>query len=163
MTSRTLKLAAAFVLFCLSALPFAARAAAQTLGVAAVVLSKNTCQFNNPKSATLAFGNLDPLNPVDVTVNATLRFVCRGSDPIATFLISDNDGLHESGPNGNRMQHATNPAAYLPYSITLSPQTGNAPKNVNQTLTVSGTVLGSDYQTALAGNYADTVTILIQP
>lgn len=157
------KLATIFILFLLAALLPGTRAAAQTLAVSAVILSKNNCQFNNPTSAALAFGNLDPVNPVDVTVNTTFSFVCRGSDPVAAFLLSDDDGLHETGLNSNRMQHVTNPAAYLPYSIALAPQSGNAAKNVNQTLTVSGTVLGSDYQTALIGSYADTVTILIQP
>lgn len=157
------KLIVISALLLLSAVFCTTQAAAQTLGMAAVILSKNNCQFNNPASATLAFGNLNPVNPVDVTVNATLSFVCRGSAPVAAFLMSDDDGLHETGPNANRMRHATNPVAFLPYSISLSPQSGNAAKNVNQTLTVSGTVLGSDYQTALLGSYADTVTILIQP
>lgn len=162
MKCRTDKLICLFALL-LSALTFAGQAAAQTIGVAAVVLSKSNCQFNNPASAVLAFGNLNPTNPVDVTVNTTLGFVCRGSAPVATFLITDDDGLHETGINGNRMQHATSPAEYLPYSITLSPQSGNAPRNVNQTLNISGTVLGSDYQTALVGSYTDTVTLQILP
>lgn len=156
-------LALVIILALAAALVSQTPAAAQTLAVSATILSKNTCQFNNPASATLAFGNLNPLNPVNVTANTTFSIVCRGSAPIATFLIQDDDGLHETGLNANRMRHVTNPAAYLPYSLTLSPLSANVPKNTNQTITVTGTVNGSDYQLAPIGSYADTVIVSIQP
>jgi hypothetical protein len=33
----------------------------------------------------------------------------------------------------------------------LTPTTGSVPRNTNQTLTISGMVLGTDYQNALMG------------
>lgn len=132
------------------------------LAISAVLLSNNQCKFNT-NSALLNFGNLDPGNPVDATATASLVYVCRGSDPVAVFFFSDDDGLHETGPNANRMQHSTLPAQYLPYSFSLNPVSGMAPKNVVQTLTVTGTVRGADYQTALGGTYSDTVTIAVLP
>lgn len=154
-----------FLLLLMGFAPQAALAGtyATPISVSAVILSKSNCRFDNPATANLNFGTLDPLNPADVSVTATLSFTCMGSSSVATYLITDDDGLHDSGPGSPRMQHATDPTAFLPYLLALSPTTGSAPKNVAQTLTVKGTVLGSDYQSAIAGNYADTVTISIQP
>lgn len=132
------------------------------LAFSATVLSRSQCKFNSA-NATLDFGTLDPTNPVDVPVTTTIGFVCRGSSPMATFFISDDDGLHETVPNGNRMQHETVAGAYLPYNLALSPVTDTVPKNSAQTLTITGTLPGASYQTALAGNYSDTVTITIAP
>jgi len=130
--------------------------------VTASVLSKSQCKFNS-KSSTLNFGSLDPVNPVDKTVNATITFRCGGSAANATFLISDDDGLYEPGSDANRMRHATNTTEYLPYTLTLNPASGTVPKNTDQTLTISGTVRGSDYQDAIAGDFSDSVVISISP
>jgi len=76
---------------------------------------------------------------------------------------TDDDGLNESGLNANRMRHTTILTEYLPYSFTLSPTSGTVPKNTDQTLTISGTVLGVNYQDASVGAYSDTVIISIAP
>lgn len=133
-----------------------------TVTVSATVLSKSNCKFSSA-SAALAFGSLDPGNPVDVTVSTTIGFRCMGSAPVATFLISDDDGMNEPVPDGNRMAHLTLPATYLAYEMTVSPATATVPKNAPQVLTVTGTVRGVDYQGALAGTYSDTVVITIDP
>ena len=130
--------------------------------VTATVLSKSQCRFNS-KTSNLNFGGLDPVNPVDKTVDTTITFTCGGSAPNATFFINDDDGLHKTGPDANRMRHATNTTEYLPYTLTLNPASGNVPKNTDQTLTISGTVRGSNYQDAIAGNFSDSVVISINP
>jgi spore coat protein U-like protein len=140
----------------------ASAAGSASLSLSAMLLSKNQCKFNT-KTAVINFGNLNPASPVDVTATATLDFVCLGSAPLATFLISDDDGLYETGPDANQMLHATLAGQYLAYSLDLNPTSGTAPKNVPQILTITGTVKGNDYQTALAGAYADTVTVTIAP
>lgn len=132
------------------------------LTVTAVVLSKSNCKFNSATSA-LNFGALNPASSSDVTVNTTVIFVCRGSAPIATFFIIDDDGLYETGPDTNRMRNTTVTTEYLPYSLTLSPITASVPRNVNQTLTISGTVRATDYQNAYVGSYLDTVVLSIDP
>lgn len=137
-------------------------AGSSSITVSATVLSKSNCKFSTVTSA-LAFGSLDPGNPVDVTVSTTIGFRCMGSAPVASFLITDDDGLHEILPAGNRMQHVALPAQFLPYEMTLTPVTGTVPKNVPQALTVTGTVRGASYQNAYAGNYSDTVVISIAP
>lgn len=139
-----------------------AHAGTATLTVSASILSNSNCRFFSPPAA-LSFGNLDPGNPVDVTVSTTIRFRCMGSAPIATFLITDDDGLHETAPDANRMQHAALPGAFLPYGLTLAPESATVPKNAPQILTVTGTVRGVDYLNAFAGIYADTVVITLEP
>lgn len=139
-------------------------AGSNTLTVSAVVISKSNCKFNTATS-TLNFGNLDPLSSADVTASTTTAFRCVGSSPIATFFISQDFGAHKTGPGGNRMINTTYPVppAYLPYSLTLNPSSGTVPKNSTQTLTITGTVLASDFQSAYVGNYSDTVILTIAP
>jgi spore coat protein U-like protein len=133
-----------------------------SISVTAVVLSKSNCKFNSA-NATLNFGVLDPSNPVDKTVSTSIGFNCRGSADPATFYITDDDGLYKTGLNGNRMRHTTITTEFLPYGFTLSPPSGTVPKNTNQSVTITGTVGGLDYQDATAGNYSDTVVISIEP
>ncbi len=130
--------------------------------VSATILSKNQCKFSSA-SAALAFGILDPANPVDKTVSTSVNFRCMGSSPTATFFITDDDGLHEISPNANRMRHTTIGTEYLPYTFTLNPTSGTVPKNTVQILTISGLVNGTDYQDAAVGNYSDTVIITLEP
>jgi spore coat protein U-like protein len=137
-------------------------AGANTLAVSATVVSKSQSRFNTVAS-TLNFGNLDPLTGVDVVVSTTIIFRCGGSANPATFFISDEDGLYETGPNATRMRHATIISEYLPYSLALNPASGTVPKNINQTLTVTGVVRSVDLQTVAAGSYADTVVLSILP
>jgi spore coat protein U-like protein len=134
------------------------------ISVSATILSKSECKFN-AKSADLAFGILDPLAAPapDVTRQTTIQFVCNGKDDPATYIITDDDGLHESGTNGNRMQHSTIPAAYLPYTFSVAPATDSVPKGANLPLTITGTVFSNDYRTAYAGTYTDVVVLTIIP
>jgi spore coat protein U-like protein len=138
-------------------------AAASNLAISATILSKNQCKFKNPSSQILAFGNLDPVNAPDVTRQATLEFVCNGKDPLVTYFVSDDDGQHATGSDGNRMQHLTLPAAYIPYSFAVTPDTGTGSKGADITLTITGVIRGNDYRTAFAGGYSDQITITIQP
>lgn len=133
-----------------------------TISVTATVLSKSNCRFSTATS-TLNFGNIDPAGSSDVISSATITFRCGGSAPNATFAISQDNGLHETGSAANRMQHSTVVTEYLPYTLTLTPLSNTVPKNVNQTLTLSGIVKATDYQSAYAGNYSDAVVISIAP
>jgi hypothetical protein len=133
-----------------------------TVTVSATVVSKSNCKFRSA-TAALNFGSLDPSNPVNKSVNTSINFRCAGSAPIATFFISDDDGLYETGPNANRMRHTTINTEYIPYTFTLNPISGTVPKNSDQTLTISGTVNGTDYQNAATGTHSDTVVITLAP
>ncbi len=139
-----------------------ASAARSTVTVSAVVLSKSICKFRS-SSAVLDFGLLDQGNAVDVTTVTSLEFRCMGSNPMATYAVTDDDGMHETGSNANQMQHLSVATEYLPYSMTVSPDSGMVPKGEYRTLTISGTVRGSDYRNALPGSYSDSVVLTINP
>lgn len=134
------------------------------LAVSATIVSSHNCRFNT-NSSSLVFGTLDPASPVDRTANTSVTFRCTGGGPPApaTFFIKHDSGLHSEAPGSPRMRHATVTTEYLPYSLTLNPTTGTVPRNTNQTLTISGTVAGSDFQGAYAGSYTDTVVLSITP
>ena len=138
-----------------------ASAQSAVVSVAASVLSKSNCKFDNT-TATLAFGTLNPANSGDATVTATIGFKCAGSAPNATFAITHDSGLYETAANANRMKHATL-TEYLPYSVGLSPTNATVPKNSQQTLTITGTVPEAAYQNAYSGAYSDSVVVTIQP
>lgn len=135
---------------------------AATLPVSAIVLPKSNCRFSTP-AATLNFGNLDSGSPVDVNATTTLLFRCNGGPVNVIFTITDDDGMYASPPAAHRMQHETDSAYTLPYSIAMNPSSGIVPRNTNQTLRIDGTVRGSDYASVLPGLYSDTVVLTIVP
>lgn len=151
-----------FILFLLFTIAGNCLSAPTSITVQAVILSKSICKFKT-KGVALDFGLLDPVAATDVTRQTTINFVCNGSADPATFLITKDDGLNASGPNGTRMQHSTTPANFIAYTVNLNPTSGTVPKSELQTLTVTGTILGNDYRNAIAGTYADTVTLTINP
>ena len=143
--------------------PHAALAASSSTTVSATITSPGFCLVFTP-TTTLNFGNLDPSNPVDVNVSTTITIWClRFGAPTVTYFAGDDDGLHETGLNANRMQHTGTPTEYLPYAMSVVPQSATIPRFTVTTLTINGTVLGADYQTALIGDYSDTVTVQITP
>ena len=130
-----------------------------TVNVTATVVG--TCLFEPiSPTTTLNFGNLDPSVGSDVTANTSLEFWCTKN---ATYTVTDDDGLHETVSNQNRMKHATF-LEYIPYSFSYTPTSGTgAGKGTSITLNISGTVRGSNYINASAGSYSDTVTMTISP
>lgn len=78
-------------------------------------------------------------------------------------MITDDDGLYETGPDQNRMQNSALLGEYIPYSFSISPASGTVPRQVEQPFSITATVLGMDYQNAAAGMYADIVTLTITP
>lgn len=147
----------------LAAFPLAALAAGNgSLAVSALVPNKMTCKFS---SATLLldFGNLNPASAANATASTTATFTCNGGGAGATgaFAFSTNNGLYAAG--GPRMRHATLAGEFVPYSFSLSPASGVIAKGATLTLTVTGTILASDFQNAAAGAYRDTVLITLAP
>ena len=130
------------------------------INISATILSINNCRFRTAGTA-LAFGNLDPANPVVVNASGTIDFRCQGASGMAVFVISQNGGLNPLGPQ-NQMEHVTLPGAFIPYTLSLVHAAPPIPKNVWFTLTINGTVLGPDYQVP-PGNYQDTVVVSIVP
>ena len=134
------------------------------INVSAVILSKNKCKFNIA-AATIDFGALNPAATVTVIINASLDIVCNGASANATFSITDDDGLHETGINANRLQHTVTTTEYMNYTLTYTPTSATIPKGVFQTITATGTLNASEYAVtaAIPGTYSDTVTLTIVP
>ena len=133
-----------------------------SLAVTATVLSKSNCRFTTTTGA-LNFGTIDPAGSTDVTATASLSFRCNGSAPVATFLISDDDGLNETAVDANQMGHTTLAGYFLPYQLSYTPTSASVPRGAVQTLAITGTVRSSDYSSAIAGAYGDTVILSILP
>jgi len=117
-----------------------------------------TCKFSSPTSS-LSFGALDPSDGSDVSKTSTTKFWCTKG---VTETISNNNG---SNPSGTTMR-MKGPGAtdFIPYTLSL---TKDGSQNVGpatpRTLTIAGTVLGSDYIGASEGSYTDTVALTITP
>ena len=153
---KLLSLAMVLGLVLLTGVAFAADT--NTVTVTANVVG--TCRFNSGTS-TLAFGALDPSSGAPATASASPTFWCTRN---ATYSVTDDDGLYDTGPNANRMQHATTLTEFIPYTFTYSPTTGQGQgRTTNITLNISGTVAFADYQNSAAGDYADTVVLSITP
>ena len=130
-----------------------------TVSVSASV--SGNCKFVAPKTGALAFGSLDPAVGTDVNGTPTQpKFWCTKG---TSYTISDDNGLNESGAT-YRMMHATL-TEYIPYTFTYTATgTGAGAGMANYiTMNIAGTVLGTDYINASAGNYADTVTLTVNP
>lgn len=132
------------------------------LNISATVLSKSQCKFNT-KNGTIDFGQLDPGAAVDVNGSAFFDFTCVGNAPIATYLLSIDDGLHSLAVGSPRMQHTTDLTAFMPYSLTLTPSSGSIPKKAVATLRVDASLPAASYAVAPVGIFNDTVTITLLP
>ncbi len=159
--SRIAGLAIAAAVLAGACLPVVA-AGTHTILVGATVLSASNCRFTNAGPTALSFGTIDPSSTSDKTASASIGFRCSGSAGTAVYNVTSDDGLYESGPGAARMRHATDTTQFLKYTVNL-PQSGAVPKNTNQTLTVTGTVLVADFQNAIAGTFADSVVLTIAP
>jgi len=140
----------------------AGAAGSHVLSVSASVLSKNTCRFQTTGPTALPFGGIDPGGSSPVTVNLTLQYRCNGSDAIAAWTVSSDDGLYESGAGQPRMRHASVLTAFLPYTLTF-PAAGTVPRNTITNMSISATLTPADYANARVGAYADTIVLSIQP
>ncbi|WP_427913847.1 spore coat protein U domain-containing protein [Ramlibacter sp. MMS24-I3-19] len=129
----------------------------------ASILSKSNCKFKTITPNTLDFGTINPTSSTSATATlATWTFACGGSAPTASFAITADNGLHNAG-SIKQMQHSTVTTELLPYSLDVSPATGNAARGAIVTLTITGTVLPADFKNAIAGAYSDKVKVTLTP
>lgn len=134
-------------------------ASSTNVAVSATILSKNECKFKNPSNRSLPFGNLDPLNAIDVSLERELTFTCYGKDDPVSYLIGDG----ATPPGAHRMQRLNPSVAYLPYTLTLESEPGPINNGDEIKLKITGTVEADDYRLAPAGVYSDEVKITILP
>ncbi len=110
----------------------------------------------------LTFGNIDPASASAATASTGLVIRCAGSAGLASYALTLDDGLYGSGPGTLRMKHASL-NVFLPYSVTLNPSSGSVAKNVDLDVRVIGSVAPADFQSAMIGDYADTLVITLNP
>ena len=127
-----------------------------TLTVSASV--SGTCKFVSSTSS-LNFGALDPSVGNNVNGSTTVDFWC--TKGVITDSITAGNGAHWSGSS---RQMAEAGGDLIAYSLTLTKDanTNQGPASP-RTLTINGTVLGTDYTGKTAGSYTDTVTLSITP
>lgn len=120
------------------------------------------CNFK-ARGLSLNFGVLNPASGATVSVPlaaATLN-ADKVGDCTVPMTISADAGLWSSG--GLRLKNTAS-ADYIAYSLAPMPQTLAAPGNkLYVSFTFTGTVAGSAYANAPAGNYSDTVMISVTP
>jgi spore coat protein U-like protein len=150
--------ATAIVLFCCGA----AAAGAQNLVVSAVLVSKAKCTFDQA-GLTLDFGALNPTSTAAGTASVVGRVSCNGGKGDTVLALSLNSGSYSTAPGARRMRHETDVTEFLAYSLSISPASATIPKNSGLNFTVNGSILASQFQNALAGNYLDTVRITVAP
>ncbi len=126
-----------------------------TLTVSATV--QGACKFVSTTS-TLAFGALDPSVGTNVNGTGTTQFWCTKG---VTESITADNGLNFAASRQMKDPVSTD---VIPYSLTLTPDGNpNSGPTSPRTLTIAGTVLGTDYITKTAGSYSDTVMLTITP
>ncbi len=151
---KLLGLAMVLGLVLLTGVAFAADS--NTLTVSANVIG--TCKFVSGTSS-LNFGGLDPSAGTNVNASTTTQFWC--TKGVATDNITAGQGANWSGSS---RQMAGPGGDLIPYSLTLTKDANpNQGPTSPRTLTIAGTVLGTDYTTKSAGNYSDTVTLSVTP
>jgi hypothetical protein len=119
------------------------------------VIVAPSCSFTQT-TATLSFGNLNPLSAANATSIVTLGISCSGD---TTWHLTSDNGLYYNGAT-KRMRHEKISTEYLPYTVTFGPTTGN---NSITTITGSGIILNSSYINAYVGYYSDHITLTITP
>ena len=130
-----------------------------------------TCLFRATGTITIAFGSLDPSTGSNAVANASVGTV--GADEVgdcnptsANMQMAVGNGQNYSG-GSRRLRSGTN---YIPYSVSFSGWSGTGPftrarpgNNTWVTLTMTATILGTDYQDAPAGTYTDSVVLTLTP
>ena len=116
-----------------------------------------TCKFVS--GGAMNFGNLDPRAAADVNATVTQPTLWCTRD--ASYTITDDGGLHNSGTN--RRLQGTATGEFIPITFTYTASGTGAGSANPQTMDISGRILGADYSGASQDTYSDTVTLTINP
>ena len=124
------------------------------LAVSAYITGVGWCFVSNTQN--IAFGTLNPLNPVNVQASGSVGVTC------LNFSSNFTVGVTQVTPSPLHLTSGSNSILYsleLPTSATSA--TGGLV--VNLTIPIKADIQGVDYKLAPAGNYTDTVTLQITP
>ncbi|HEX7888040.1 MAG TPA: spore coat protein U domain-containing protein [Ramlibacter sp.] len=141
----------------------AAQAETRGFAVGAVIVSKSNCKFNTP-TLLLDFGTINPASTTTATASVSSSVTCNGGQgSTVTLAFTLGAGTFDSGPGARRMRHATTLTEFLPYSLGVTPASATIAKNGTLAFTVNGSILASQFQNVMAGNYTDRVAITVSP
>lgn len=116
-----------------------------------------SCGFTT--AGSVAFGNLDPASGAAATGSVTQpTWWCTNG---TTAAITDDDGLQESGVNGNRMIKGA--GEWIPYSFTYTASGSGLGKGNPIAMDIAASIANADYINAPVGAYTDTVVLTINP
>lgn len=124
------------------------------LSVSAYITGVGYCLVTNTQD--IAFGTLNPLNPVNVQASGSVSVLCLG------FGRGFTVGVTQVTPSPLLLTNGSDSIPYtleLPTSVTRT--TGGL--LVSFTIPIKADIQGIDYRQASAGNYTDTVTLEITP
>lgn len=108
----------------------------------------------------ILFGTLDPSQPVDSVAEGGVTFMCtRGVD---YRLVVDKGRNYDAASGRRRMKdQATN---YLPYRLAAESFAGiGMGFREPAAIVLSASIFGADYRDAPAGQYSDTLRVIIEP
>jgi spore coat protein U-like protein len=129
------------------------RAAALAIALLAPALAAaQTCTYNPSQPNAVNFGTIDPLGTATATFTITVNYKCTGNAN-AVFTIT---GQNDLAPGAYRLRNVTAPTQYMRYSIAVTNVPGTK-------ITLDGSLPASSYANGWAGNYTDTLTVLVQP
>jgi len=148
-----------------TALGLALPAHSQTavVSITAVIVSKNTCRITSGKTATITFPAIDPSSTASITRSAAMSLSCNGKDNPATWALSIDAGLHADGSGNRRMINGTD-GTFMTYSVVATPPSGTfVLKGPDLSFSIDATLAPSDFASATAGAYSDTVRVTLSP
>lgn len=126
-----------------------------TVALNFVVLSANRCNFVSPGSTSISF-TVNPLTTIAQGGVGTLLLSCVGSGNPAVVGLT--------GPTSRALTHTATAANTISYSISFPGSMSFAKSGPGSTPTVTVSALvGSGAQTAPAGVYTDSFTIVVNP
>jgi len=137
------------------------------LAVSAYITSEGRCSVDSTKTTNIAFGTLNPLNPVDVQASGSIVVRCQGfgRNPGPGSGNSFTVGVTQATASPLTLKSGSNTITYtleLPTSVTSS-QVSQGWKIFNLTIPITADIQGVNYKTAPAGNYTSTVTLQVSP
>ena len=123
---------------------------------AIIAASRGTCSFDTGGPYAIAFSSaFNPLTASLQTASVTFTVTCRGlTGSGGKTVIIDRVGSGQL--------YLKNGPDQIPYSMNL-PFSQNTTNNKSASVTLTATVAGTDYVTAPAGSYSDTITLDILP
>jgi hypothetical protein len=128
-----------------------------------------TCQ--TPTTATLSFGNFNPLLGTALNSTTTIKIRCTNTTPITSIALSSGSGtvaartMQMTGATSNKLnyqlyQDSTRFTVWGTTGTGLMTGVTGAGLNTDVTLTVYGQILANQ-QTAKPGSYSDSITVTV--